>query len=367
MKRKFKTIKPLVSDAGVYLISCIGTDKVYIGESLNLSARIVKHFSRLRKNKHINPILQNIFNKYGEDKFEVDVLEYSNFDNSLSKEEKIKRLKVSEENYQKLYGKRCISMDSNKHIWENLTSESKKESNKKQLDTIRKSAIEVCSTKIVIYDLETKTLIKLNSIEEGKKYIESKHIRRNIRDKVYLPYNGRYVAFLPDEFDINKILITHCKSRASISGVYKLYNLNTGEIINFSSKTQFSLYFSNSKNDKLYDKYLTFIDENFLTAKDIKSMSDFWNSDLVIQRSNRSIKVCNVKTYLNALKSYKTNIEFSEKMGIDRHTVTKMLSEKSISTRLKELEFTIGHLPNLFKNWETSSQNNEAINYESCE
>lgn len=355
MKRKFKTIKPLVRDAGIYLISCIGTDKVYIGESLDLSARIVKHFSRLRNNKHINPILQNIFNKYGEDKFEVDILKYSNFDKFLSKEQKIKELKKDEEYYQKLYGNRCISMDVNKYVWNNLTSNDKKETNKKQLDLIRQSAIDTCSIKLIIYDLETKTSINVKSIKEGTKYIESKHIRRNIRDKIYLPYNGRYVAFLPEEFDISKILITNCKSRANTSGMYKLYNLKTGEIITFSSKTQFSLYFSNCRNDKLYDKYLTFIDENFLTAKKINSMNDFWASDLIIQRNSKTIKVCNINVYLNALQSYKTNIEFSKKIGVNRHTVTKMLSEKSISTRLEELESAAGHLPNLFKYWEASS------------
>ena len=38
--------------AGVYKISCIKTDKVYIGESIELYKRIQKHFSFLRKNKH---------------------------------------------------------------------------------------------------------------------------------------------------------------------------------------------------------------------------------------------------------------------------------------------------------------------------
>lgn len=115
MKRKFKTISPLTQSAGIYLISCTESDKVYIGESLNISARIVKHFSRLRNNKHINPILQNIFNKYAEETFRVSVLKYCNFKKSLTKEEKIKRLKKYEKMYQKLYGDCCISMDKNEY------------------------------------------------------------------------------------------------------------------------------------------------------------------------------------------------------------------------------------------------------------
>lgn len=37
MKRKFQLLKPLVRKPGIYIISCTETDKVYIGESLNVS------------------------------------------------------------------------------------------------------------------------------------------------------------------------------------------------------------------------------------------------------------------------------------------------------------------------------------------
>lgn len=179
---------------------------------------------------------------------------------------------------------------------------------------------------------------------------------RNIKDKVYLPYNGTYIAFLPEDFNCNKILNTKCYSKASCSGIYKLYDLETGEIVNFPSKTQFSLYFSNSRNDKLYDKYLNFIDENFLTAKKIKTLQDFLNSDIVIYRNKKTIKTCNIRIYLNALKNYSTNINLGKIINVSRRTVARMLNNKSINTRLKELENTIGHLSNLFKHWETSSQ-----------
>lgn len=355
MKRKFKTLKPLVQEAGIYIISCTKTNKVYIGETLNISARIVKHFSRLRKNKHSNAILQNIFNKYKEENFIVDILKYSNFDDTLTKEDKIKILRKDEEYYQKLYSKNCISLDKNEVAWSNNASDYQIEQNKKQLDSIRGAAIKACQVNLIIYDIETDRKIEVDSISEAKKYIEQKHLYRNIHDKVYLPYKGRYVAFIPEEFDINKILKTNCSENAVCSTVCSLYNLKTGEINNFTSKTQFSLYFSNSRNDKLYDKYCTFIDDNFLTAKQICSINDFWNSDIVFWKTSRSMNTCNLHDYFNALNTYTTNIEFAKKLGINRHTVTEMLKYKSIKVRLLEINSILGHLPNLFKNWKPSS------------
>lgn len=56
MKRKFIVKNQLKQSPGIYMMSCNGTDKVYIGETVNLSRRLQKHFSLLRKNKHSNLI-----------------------------------------------------------------------------------------------------------------------------------------------------------------------------------------------------------------------------------------------------------------------------------------------------------------------
>lgn len=54
MKRKFKLKTELQKSPGIYKISCTETDKVYIGKSFNVSGRIAKHFTLLRKNTHNN-------------------------------------------------------------------------------------------------------------------------------------------------------------------------------------------------------------------------------------------------------------------------------------------------------------------------
>lgn len=75
-KRKYLVKGKIHDKAGIYKISCTQSDKIYIGESLDLCKRIQRHFTNLRKGNHHNPILQNIFNKYGEENMIVEILEY---------------------------------------------------------------------------------------------------------------------------------------------------------------------------------------------------------------------------------------------------------------------------------------------------
>lgn len=338
MKRVYKILTKLHKTAGIYIISCTETDKVYIGESLNVSGRILKHFTNLRKNMHHNPILQAIFNKYGEETMIVDVLEWVNSDDIHQLDFLLRKKEVE---YQKKF-EHCINFDKNGYAWKLNATEEQKEANRKQLDSIREVAMDACKTPLVIYNIETKEKIEVDSLQEAENYIEQKHIYRNIKDKVYLPYNN-YVAFLPEEYNPALILNTSCTSNASISGVYKLYNLKTGETLSFPSKSQFAMYLTGKRNDKLYDRYTTFIDDNFLTAMQITSIEDFWNASFVYNRNSRSIKTCILKDYYQALLNYKTDIELSNILGCERRLIPVLFKNKSLEDRVNEITETAGH------------------------
>lgn len=338
MKRIYKILTKLHKTAGIYIISCTETDKVYIGESLNVSGRILKHFTNLRKNMHHNPILQAIFNKYGEETMIVDVLEWVNSDDIHQLDFLLRKKEVE---YQKKF-EHCINFDKNGYAWKLNATEEQKEANRKQLDSIREASMNACKTPLVIYNIETKEKIEVDSLQEAENYIEQKHIYRNIKDKVYLPYNN-YVAFLPEEYNPALILNTSCTSNASISGVYKLYNLKTGETLSFPSKSQFAMYLTGKRNDKLYDRYTTFIDDNFLTAMQITSIEDFWNASFVYNRNSRSIKTCILKDYYQALLNYKTDIELSNILGCERRLIPVLFKNKSLEDRVNEITETAGH------------------------
>jgi group I intron endonuclease len=65
---------------GIYMITCIPTNKSIIGETGNIRKRINYHIQNLKENRHENPYLQNAWNKYGYDNFSFNVLEYCEFE-----------------------------------------------------------------------------------------------------------------------------------------------------------------------------------------------------------------------------------------------------------------------------------------------
>ena len=60
---------------GIYMITCKENGARYIGQSIDVETRYVRHLSALRHNKHTNTHLQNTWNKYGNYSFEFEILE----------------------------------------------------------------------------------------------------------------------------------------------------------------------------------------------------------------------------------------------------------------------------------------------------
>lgn len=64
-----------MKQSGIYKITCRPNNKIYVGSAVNLDVRWKRHKSELKANKHVNPILQNAYNKYGIDKFIFEIIE----------------------------------------------------------------------------------------------------------------------------------------------------------------------------------------------------------------------------------------------------------------------------------------------------
>lgn len=63
---------------GIYMITCSsdrGFDFIYIGQSYKILQRLREHTKDLSYNIHPNPILQKVYNKYGQDDFNFYILE----------------------------------------------------------------------------------------------------------------------------------------------------------------------------------------------------------------------------------------------------------------------------------------------------
>lgn len=72
----YHAMAALPSLPGVYVIECLGNDKLYIGSGVNMQKREREHLNALHKGVHYNIKLQRAFNKYGAKRFEFSVLDF---------------------------------------------------------------------------------------------------------------------------------------------------------------------------------------------------------------------------------------------------------------------------------------------------
>jgi hypothetical protein len=72
----------------IYKIQNIINNKLYIGSAIGHYRRKGQHYYLLRNNKHFNKYLQNSWNKYGEENFKFEILEFIKDTNNLVKKEK---------------------------------------------------------------------------------------------------------------------------------------------------------------------------------------------------------------------------------------------------------------------------------------
>ena len=73
---------------GIYRIKNLVNEKCYYGSSKNIEKRWRRHLNQLRNKTHINCILQNAWNKYGEDNFIFEIVERCELENIFEVEQK---------------------------------------------------------------------------------------------------------------------------------------------------------------------------------------------------------------------------------------------------------------------------------------
>jgi group I intron endonuclease len=65
----------MIKQSGIYKITCLKTNKIYIGSSIDIKKRWNSHRHHLRNGIHGNNYLQNSWNKYGEKNFKFEIIE----------------------------------------------------------------------------------------------------------------------------------------------------------------------------------------------------------------------------------------------------------------------------------------------------
>jgi group I intron endonuclease len=71
---------------GIYKITNLKNNKVYVGSAVNINGRFKTHKRLLKNNKHFNNHLQYSFNKYGLDNFKYEIIEITTLEELYDKE-----------------------------------------------------------------------------------------------------------------------------------------------------------------------------------------------------------------------------------------------------------------------------------------
>lgn len=74
-------------NSGIYILLNLINGCFYIGQTSNFENREYDHFQNLKLKKHINPYLQNAFNKYSEENFKFIILSFCDVSKLTIKEQ----------------------------------------------------------------------------------------------------------------------------------------------------------------------------------------------------------------------------------------------------------------------------------------
>lgn len=256
---------------GVYCIKCKTSNKVYVGSSFNVEARLKIHKYMLRRGKG-NQHFQNAWNKYSESDFEFSILEKLN-DASTSK--------VQLEFREQWWMDRFLSYEYSKGFNIRRIATSNKGMRVSNTSNVRRGIIESKGKRCILYDSEGNFVKECETLDEASEFVTGKRQvsttnysyknQRHVFHNFYLvPYTENYSkVFTPDP--IKKVLIKEGKKKISetatktFKGVKRssqthenmrqakrkaqgvtilATNLETGEVIKFGSAPECMEFFN---------------------------------------------------------------------------------------------------------------------------
>lgn len=232
-------------NCGIYLIKNQTNRKVYVGSSKNIKSRIWHHKNCLKHNRHTNRYLQNAWNKYGENSFEVFKLEYCPIDQLFEREKWWMDLFQS---YQDSYGYNIAEVTLNGgpgHSEETkaLISEGRKKWHKENPDKSNSRPV-----KVIDFSTTPFSWKDFPAIKEACQYhnlpdeVTNNRIFRHIDKKAY---NDLAFVTLDDTGGYERLKKMYLRwlklnNKANhTSKPFYAYNLKTKQITEFSSRNQF--------------------------------------------------------------------------------------------------------------------------------
>lgn len=149
--------------SGIYYLKNKFNNKLYIGSSKNIRTRIYNHKNKLKYNKHNNPYLQNVVNKYGLDCFNIGILEKCDEKNLLIKEQ------YYLDNMKPEYN---LTLKVERNI---LSKESRLKQSTTRKKRIKSGEIQLTGKKVIyVYNIDGTFKISYNSIGDACKDLNIK-------------------------------------------------------------------------------------------------------------------------------------------------------------------------------------------------
>lgn len=220
--------------SGIYIIKNIIDGKIYVGSACNLKSRINNHIWSLRKNKHANIKLQRAYDKYGENSFTFNVLEFVDIDRDDSR---FKEILLEREQYWIDKTRACergvgynIMTKAGSNIGYVPTEETRKNISKKHKG---KSFNDFFYKGIVFSD---------EFIQKMKEGIKNSKKRRSKRYVINIDTGKKYdyIKLAEDELGIDSSSISMvCRGKMEMAGGFRWRYLNKdGEIIDVNYRNK---------------------------------------------------------------------------------------------------------------------------------
>lgn len=130
----------------IYGLKCKITNKIYIGSTKNIQHRLSKHFSLLYSNEHSNKRLQQDYNEYGYDNFEIII--YNDNPVNLLEEERELQIKIGIDN---LYNEKISNYYISKELRTKCANADKSSHKTKEY---REKMSKIKTNKVAQYDLQ---------------------------------------------------------------------------------------------------------------------------------------------------------------------------------------------------------------------
>jgi len=243
--------------SGIYSITNIANNKIYIGSAINVYYRWNIHISDLKNNKHGNKYLQYSFNKYNEQNFKFEVIELiEDIDKLLEREQYYLDIYFDKQNncynISPTAGSNFgikFSEETRLKVSKSLIGNKRNLGNKHNNNTKNKMSISHGSKPFLMYKIDgtfvgefynKSDVARKYNLDDGNIYncLESKKSYRKLKDYIFI-YKDIFSQEILDKKlkEINAYNFNMYKKDGTFIGSFnnqsecaRLYNLYTGSI-----------------------------------------------------------------------------------------------------------------------------------------